>query len=82
MDHLDLAPTGAELTDYDREHLVLYLRLLDAAEDDAAWREVASVLFEVDPAADPERAKLMHQSHLERARWFSREGYRDLLRRG
>lgn len=82
MAYLDQAPTDPTLTDYDRENLVLYLRLLDAAEEGADWREVARVLFEIDPAADPERARLMYQSHLERARWLSREGYRDLLRRG
>ncbi len=61
---------------------MLYLRLLDAAEEGADWREVVRALFEIDPAADPERARLMHQSHLERARWLSREGYRYLLREG
>lgn len=82
MAYLDQAPTDPTLTDYDRENLVLYLRLLDAAEEGADWREVARVLFDIDPAADPERARRMHQSHLERAQWLSREGYRDLLRRG
>lgn len=82
MDHRDEAATDAELTDYDREHLVLYLRLLDAAKEGADWREVVSVIFEVDPATHPEHARLMHQSHLERARWLSLAGYRDLLRRG
>ena len=82
MAHLVQAPIDRVLTDYDREHLVLYLRLLDADEEGADWREVVSVLFEIDPERHPERARLMHQSHLERARWFSREGYRDLLRRG
>jgi hypothetical protein len=82
MAYRDRAPTDPTLTDYDREHLVLYLRLLDAAEDGADWREVVQVLFDVDPTTHPERARLMHQSHLEHARWFSSEGYRDLLRQG
>lgn len=82
MAYLDQAPADPLLTDYDREHLVDYLRLLDASEEDAGWREVAHVVFGIDPAADPERARLMHESHPERAHWFSREGYRDLLRSG
>lgn len=81
MDHLDLAPTDAELTDYDLELLVLYLCLLDAAEEGADWREVVRMLFEVDPATHSERTRLMHQSHRAGA-LVQPEGYRDLLRRG
>jgi hypothetical protein len=35
------APQGEPLTDYDRDHVALYLRLLDAEEAGADWREVA-----------------------------------------
>lgn len=75
----DLAPTTPALTDYDRSHSGLYLRLLDAAEAGADWREVVTVVFGLDPAQDPERSQAMHASHLERARWISRQGYRDLV---
>lgn len=78
----DRAPTDNELTDYDREHLVIYLRLLDAAEDGADWREVARIVLGLDPEQDPGRARKCHESHLARARWLSAEGYRDLLRKG
>jgi hypothetical protein len=37
-DVADLAPTSPALTGYDEQHLVTYLRLLDAAEDGADWR--------------------------------------------
>lgn len=37
----DLAPVDEVLTDYDEEHLITYLRLLDAAEEGADWREVS-----------------------------------------
>jgi hypothetical protein len=80
--YLDQAPTGLGLSDYDREHMVLYLRLLDADAAGADWREIVAVLFDIDPIADIERARRMHHSHLERARWLSREGYRHLLREG
>jgi hypothetical protein len=40
-DAADEAPVADVLTAYDQEHLVTYLRLLDAEADDADWREVA-----------------------------------------
>lgn len=75
----DQAPDGPALTAYDDAHLVDYLRLLDADIDGADWREVAVVLFELNPAAEPERAQQMHASHLARARWMTQVGYAHLL---
>ena len=72
-------PASEHLTDYDRSHLKTYLRLLDAAAEDADWREVAAIVLGLDPGADPERARRVHAAHLERARWMTRVGYRDLL---
>jgi hypothetical protein len=77
---LDEPPESSVLTDYDREHMKLYMRLLDAAADGADWREAVAVLFELDPDADPERARRVHDSHLARARWMTDHGYRHLLR--
>jgi len=42
-DVADIAPSGAILTAYDHEHLVTYLRLLDAEADGADWRDVARI---------------------------------------
>ncbi|MGF1623974.1 MAG: DNA -binding domain-containing protein [Alphaproteobacteria bacterium] len=78
----DTAPTDSAITDYDRAHLPLYLRLLDAAADGAPWQEAARVVLGLDPAEDAARARRAHDSHLARARWLSEHGYRDLLRRG
>ena len=75
----DQAPVDPPLTDYDRAHLKVYLRLLDAAQAQADWREVASVVFGLDPQSEPERARTMYDSHLARARWISQQGYRDLV---
>jgi predicted secreted protein len=77
----DLAPTLAMLTPYDDAHLVDYLRLLDADSEGADWREVCVLLFELDPAVEPERAERMHASHLARARWMTQVGYAHLLGR-
>ena len=40
-DVADLAPTDPALARYDEEHLVTYLRMLDANEQGADWREVS-----------------------------------------
>ncbi|PVE22731.1 DUF2285 domain-containing protein [Microvirga sp. KLBC 81] len=77
----DAAPTVSELTDYDRAHIKLYMRLLDAAADGADWQEAVAVLFGIDPAREPDRARRVHESHLARARWMTHTGYRHLLRR-
>ncbi|MGY3404773.1 hypothetical protein ACVWZV_000886 [Bradyrhizobium sp. GM5.1] len=42
-----------------------------AEEEGADWREVVSVIFGLDPAREPDRAKVVHDSHLARARWMS-----------
>ena len=75
---LDRPPESATLTDYDRSHMKLYMRLLDAATDGAAWQEAVSVLFGIDPDKNPERARRVHDSHLARARWMTEHGYRRL----
>ncbi|MER9713297.1 DUF2285 domain-containing protein [Mesorhizobium sp. M0174] len=76
----ETAPTGDELTDYDRSHVKLYMRLFDADADGADWREVVKVLFGIDPTKDSQRARSVYDSHLARARWMTRTGYRYLLR--
>lgn len=78
----DEAPTAAQLTHYDRSHLVVYMRLLDASEAGADWTEAARIVLGIDPSREFERAKRAHDSHLARARWMVEQGYRDLLRRG
>ena len=75
----DLAPSGEALTDYDRAHLITYLRLLDAEAEGADWREVAAIVLHLDVAAEPARAEAAWNSHLARARWMTRSGYRALL---
>lgn len=77
----DIAPVSDELTEYDRSHITLYMRLLDATDDGAEWTEAVHVLFGIDPIQDPERARLVHDSHLARARWMTQSGYRQLLHR-
>jgi hypothetical protein len=77
---LNEPPAGQTLTEYDREHMVLYLRLLDSARDGADWREVVQILFGMDPDLDPAGYRQMHDAHLARARWMTEHGYRELAR--
>jgi Uncharacterized conserved protein (DUF2285) len=78
----DTAPTDGVLTGYDEQHLVTYLRLLDAAKEGADWQEVAKLVLHIDPAREPVRARRAWDTHLARARWMTENGYRHLLRGG
>ncbi len=75
----EAAPDVEELTAYDITHLVTYLRLLDADEEGADWREVARIVLALDPEDDEVRSKRTWVSHLARARWMASEGHRLLL---
>ena len=81
-DFIDVPPDGDALTDYDRTHVKLYIRLLDAKAAGAHWEQIAMVLFGLDSNREPERARRVHDAHLARATWMTHTGYRHLLRRG
>lgn len=81
-DVADLAPTEGRLTPYDEEHLITYLRLLDADAEGADWQEVAKIVLHIDPAKEFKRARRAWESHLARAKWMTTNGYLDLLRGG
>lgn len=81
-DVADLAPTESSVTKYDEEHVVTYLRLLDANKEQADWAVVARIVLHIDPEREPERARIAFDSHLARAKWMARHGYRHLLRGG
>ena len=81
-DVADLAPDDPVLTAYDEQHVVTYLRLLDADADNADWREVARIVLHIDHEHHPERARKAFDSHLARARWMTNHGYGQLLRGG
>lgn len=72
----DQAPSSDAVTDYDRDHLVTYLRLLDAAREGADWREATRLVLGRDP--DHPGAHACWESHLRRAEWMTRTGYKDL----
>lgn len=78
----DLAPQEPVLTPYDEQHAVTYVRLLDAEKAGADWQEVARIVLRIDPISELDRARRAYESHLARAKWVARHGYRDLLARG
>ncbi|MAF61632.1 DNA -binding domain-containing protein [Sphingobium fluviale] len=78
-DFEDQPPQTDRLSAYDERHLVTYLRLLDAEKDGAHWEEAVAIIFSIDPTREPERAKLVYDGHLARAKWMTESGYRHLL---
>jgi hypothetical protein len=69
----DTAPTDRVLTGYDEQHVVTYLRLLDAEKEGADWREVAKLVLHIDPVSDSARARRAWESHLARCPLDDRE---------
>ena len=78
----DVAPNGPVLTDYDEQHMITYMRVFDADQQGADWREVCRIVLRIDPDTEAGRARIAFESHLSRARWMTEQGYRDLLRSG
>jgi hypothetical protein len=78
----DTAPSADTLTPYDKDHLVTYLRLLDASTQGADWTEAARIVLGMDPQREPQRARAVWESHLERAKWMTTHGYKDLVHSG
>lgn len=78
-DIADVAPSGTVVTPYDEQHLVTYLRLLDATAEGADWREIARVVLHLDPEKKRDQALQAFESHLARAKWMADCGYRHLL---
>ena len=76
----DEVPWSDQLTEYDEEHFITYLRLLDADAEGASKEEMARIVLGIDAAKEPERACKALESHLARARWMTEHGYRDLLK--
>ena len=80
-DCADEAPNADTLTPYDKEHLVTYLRLLDADAEGADWTEVACTVLHIEPSREPTRARRAWDTHLARAKWMTAHGYTHLLSR-
>jgi hypothetical protein len=75
----DAAPSALEITDYDRRHLITYLRLLDAVRDGADEETIVRDVLKLEPGTSPERTERAYSSHLARAKWMTQQGYHLLL---
>ncbi|WOH61159.1 DUF2285 domain-containing protein [Bradyrhizobium sp. BWC-3-1] len=73
-DIADVAPSDPKLTPYDEQHVVTYIRILQAEGEGADWREVARIVLHLDPEREPDRARSAYQSHLARAKWVTEQG--------
>ena len=71
--------TADAITPYDRDHMITYLRTLDAHAEGTAWEEVARIILHIDPEHEPDRAKRAYESHLARAKWMTEKGYGHLV---
>jgi hypothetical protein len=76
----DAAPSAPEVTDYDRRHLITYLRLLDAVTEGADRVTIVRDVLKLAPGTPHERADRAYSSHLARARWMTQHGYQQLLK--
>jgi hypothetical protein len=81
-DVADTAPSDSVLTVYDEQHIITYLRMLDADAQGADCRKVARTVLHLDLEREPDRAWRAFESHLSRAKWMTEHGYRQLLRGG
>lgn len=75
----DRPPQTLRVNSYDERHFVTYLRLLDADAEGADWQEIVAVIFGLDARTAPDRARIVYESHLARAKWMTEVGYRHLL---
>ena len=75
----DKVPWSDSITDYDEQHFVTYLRLLDAEQEGASQVEMARHILGIEPNEEPVRAQAAVESHLQRARWVAEQGLPDLL---
>lgn len=73
-DVADVAPNEPALIAYDEQHVVTYIRLLQAEGQGADWQEVARIVLHIDPEREPDRARTAYQSHLARAKWVTEQG--------
>lgn len=74
----DTAPTSPSVTAYDENHFPLYLQILDALQENVAAEDICRTILGRDPQTDPHCMAVL-ESHINRAKWMSEQGYKDLL---
>jgi len=74
-------PVSKAITEYDPRCFKLYLVLLDAEKSRAKWEDIYEQVFGHEVGTDFRISRAQYQSHLERARWMTINGYSHLLKR-
>jgi hypothetical protein len=72
----DEAPSIDALTVYDEAHMAIYLQLLYGDATGQSLDLLAEDAFGIDAAREPERARKIVASHIQRAKWMCRQGAR------
>ena len=78
MTELTEPPVSDHLTDHDRAHFKINLRVLDGVADGADPAEIARVVLGADMNRDPERGYRLFEAYHRRAVWMTKQGYREL----
>ena len=73
-----VAPMDEVVTDYDRAHFQHYVQLLDARSAGINGDVMCRTISNIDPDLDPDGAQQTLQSHLDRAIWMARIGFRQI----
>ena len=73
---VDVVPWDDKVTAYDEAHFACYLQLLDAEAANLPEDEICRLVLQLEPS---EHARSILRSHLERAKWMTEHGYRQLL---
>ena len=73
---VEVPPNSDQLTAFDRAHLTVYLRLLDAEAAKVEWHISAHDIVGVDPSQDIVGARHVFDAYCVRAHWMARAGYR------
>src|SRR5437660_10727661 len=80
FDSLNRYALGSDPVRLKRATRLLHFRSTSPAREASDWRDVSRIVLHIDPDHEAERACRAFDSHLSRAKWVSRVGYRQLLR--
>jgi hypothetical protein len=73
-----LAPSSDAVTQYDRDHLQEYVKLLDAVARGMNDDEMCGCILKIDPSYDRSQAHQTLESHIRRAQWMTKTGFRQI----
>lgn len=63
------------------QKIAIYLRLLDAEQDEAGWKEAAEIILGLDVNSNPRKARLAYDNARKHALWLRDHGFLTLARK-